>query len=174
MQNKSLWFVAAMALLTVLPVRAHAQCSHQPVILIIKTNELKLTPAEPKCLFSENGEDPTFDIRIKPPGAAQEGYVTVVEKGDRPPQISGDNSGDPNTVVVTVSGNTNPDEDYGYIVRVTEHGDLDPEVRVVESRLFMRTLIEEADALLEEVLGISVPELADQYSKYMKTNDQAE
>jgi len=158
MNKKVMLGITASALLAVLPVQADADCTHQSVKLIIKKNELKLVPTAPKCVDLEDG----FKISITPPGAAEEGYVTVEEKDDVPSEIEirGNNSPDPDTVAVTVTGDPDPNRDYGYIVRVRGHGELDPEVRVVSSRmLYLKSRLAEVDAVLEDEMGFSLKEL---------------
>ena len=164
--------ITASALLAVLPVQADADCTHQSVKLIIKKNELKLVPTAPKCVDLEDG----FKISITPPGAAEEGYVTVEEKDDVPPEIEirGNNSPDPDTVAVTVTGDLDPNRDYGYIVRVRGHGELDPEVRVVSSRmLFLNSRLDQVDALLEQEMGFGLTKLNETEEELQRLQDQA-
>ena len=60
---------------------------------------------------------------------------------------------------------TAADVDYGYIVTVEGHGELDPEVRVVRSRLYMQTTVNEANTLLETEMGIGL----EQVTEFQKT-----
>lgn len=145
---------AALAMLAVLPMQADAQCTYLPVLVHIHPNELRVSPPDPKCIRSNS----TFIIRVTPPG--REHKITVKQKPNVPFKIKGDNSANPDEVVVEVLGGVDGDL-YGYIITVDGHGMLDPEVRVVESRAFMRTQTDEADALLQEELGISLQEASD-------------
>ena len=162
---------AALTMLAVSPVQAGNHCTTTKVDLHIKKNELKVTPVKAKCVISGGA----FIITVKPSGAAPPGAITVEEKkSDGPLTIEGDNSDNPDQVVVQVSGSGNPDVDYGYIVRVSGHGVLDPEVRVVSSRMFMMTALEETNALLEEVMGFDLDGLAKMQAEYDEVATQAE
>lgn len=147
--------LTALALFAVMPVQADADCTTKGVDLHIKKNEIKVTPDKAKCVIPGTA----FVMTVKPSGAVAPGAITVEEKPDVPLTIEGDNSDNADQVVVHVSGSGDPDVDYGYIVSVSGHGMLDPEVRVVSSRLYMLTAVEESNALLEEVMGISLDEL---------------
>jgi len=148
--------VTVLALLTVSPVQAANHCSNKQVKLHIPKNELRVTPPDPKCVSDVN---PTFTIAIKPPGKAAQGAVTVVEKSDVLGTIRGDNSVDADIVVVTVDLENPANGPYGYIIRVEGHGELDPEVRIVTSRMLLNSLMDEVDAMLEDEMGISLIEL---------------
>ena len=161
MKDKVTLAVAALALLTVLPVYADHHCSHQQVRLHIPANEIKVTPQQaPKCVFKEVGQEGGFAIAITPPGSAVAGSATVVEKDGVPLEIRGNNNDDPDTISVTVTGDAGPNGPYGYIVRVEGHGELDPEVRIVTSRMLMlNSLMDQVDALLEEEMGFGLMKL---------------
>ena len=167
MNNKGILGLAALALLVALPVRATA-CSQQQVRLHLQKNEIRLTPPEAKCVVANGG----FDIIILPPGA--EGRrVWVEEKGGVPITIKGDNTDDPDVVAVSVTGTADPNIDYGYIVHVEGHGNLDPEVRVVGSSFFMQSLMSEVDTLLQEELGISLQDFNDLQTDYARPEAKA-
>lgn len=162
---------AALAMLAALPVQAGNHCDTTQVDVHIKPNELKVTPAAPRCVVPGT----TFTIRVKPPGAGAGRVITVEEKEGVPLDIDGNNESDPNEVLVHVSGNGNPAETYGYIIRVSGHGMLDPEVRVVSSRLLMLTSeIEQANAVLEEQMGFGVNELIKKKAEQDEAAKQAE
>jgi len=161
--------VTALALLTVLPIQAANSCSDKQVRLKIPKNKLEVTPPDPKCVSVTAAGTGTFNISITPPGAAAQGAVTVVEKPGVPAIIRGDNSADANTVVVNVELEDPQDEDYGYIVRVEGHGELDPEVRIVTSRmLFLNSRLDQVDALLEEEMGFGRMELNETEEELME------
>ena len=171
MRTKMIWVLSALALLTLLPVHARADCTTNQVKLIIQKNELKLTPAKTKCVLSGMA----FTISIKPPGAAERGDVTVEEKEGVPLQIDGNNDANADEVVVNVSGTGDPSVDYGYIVHVRGHGMLDPEVRVVSSRLLMLTSeLQDANAVLEEQMGLSLEDLIEKQADYEDLAKQAQ
>ena len=100
------------------------------------------------------------------------GSATVVEKDGVPLRIRGNNSDDPDTISVTVTGDADPNEPYGYIVRVEGHGELDPEVRIVTSRMLMlNSLMDQVDALLEEEMGFGLMQLNDKQKELKDIKD---
>ena len=80
----------------------------------------------------------------------------------------------PDEVEVRISEGGSSGINYGYIIEVSDHGILDPEVRVVSSRMLMLNVeIEQANAVLEEAMGFGVDELIDKQAEYKELAKRA-
>jgi len=162
---------AALAMLAAWPVQAQ-NCTHHQVVLHIDKNSIRVTPPDPKCVA--NGGD-SFIIRVQRPAGQEDHDITVKQKNGVPLRIDGQNEANRNEVLVTVDGNGDPNEPYGYIIEVHGHGMLDPEVRVVPSTLSMLTSeLEQANKVLEEQMGFGVDELIEKQKNYEDLANQAQ
>jgi hypothetical protein len=111
-----------------------SECAKQTDLkLTVDENQLSLNDKKPICITVPG----TFKIVIHQPGNATvtigAGDVTVSAKASTGLTISGNNNAPVNKITVTVDGEADIDDEFGFWINVDGVGKLDPKVRVVGS-----------------------------------------
>lgn len=113
-----------------------AGCSTKRLHVVIKPDEIKLAPQEPKCVLPGT----RVPMKITSAGGLEiaAGDVMVKPKINNPGWLTGDNSKDPEELTFDVPEDASAYKYYNYMIEVKDVGILDPIVKVVGQNMYMK------------------------------------